>query len=228
MGEETSGIKSIEGKREKTSLNLLTYHLDSLSKLANERKVTMTAIMDEATADVLAKYRNTADIDRMLQETSNYLFERDISRVKDMLGDKAEKFSAYQIIHLWNKLKDTVDRTRTFEALLLIDALKALEEANRILENASIVRDSQFKGYNEFRIGNDLKAVQTPLQIEYISSKIGAVAFAKLQTQRPNIFPKPTALTDEKEQANVKIDEAELAEKPDCELTEAESNALFA
>ncbi len=208
MANIISDIKSIEGKREKTSVNLLKLNLDSLSELSNERTVTMTSLIDESIADLLTKYRNTSDIDRMIQATSNYLFERDLTTVKTMLGNKAGGYSAYQVTYMWQKLKDDADRRRTFEALELTEPSKAIQEVDRILEKARTA-----KGYNEYTIANEMRAVQTPLQIAYLASKIGADALAKLREQRPAVFPTPTSTNSESAKTEDSSNAAELDSK---------------
>lgn len=196
---KNSDIKSVEGKHVKTSVSLLQINFHSFSKLANEKKLSASAAMDEAVADWVAKYRNMGEIDRLLQETDNYIFARDLTKVAAIIDKpKAANFSAYQLSYLYRKLKDEKDRTRTFEALGLTDALRAFQEVDRILQKATIVNaDGTFKAYNEYTIANELKAVQTPVQIEYLESKIGADALIKLKTQRPNVFPKVLSLSEE-------------------------------
>lgn len=190
-------IKPTEGRREKTSLNLLKINSDSLSKIANERKITQTMAVDEAISEWVAKATNTTDIDSMIKETNGFLFERDLSVVKAMLANKVNKFGAYQIAHLYRKLKDKDDRVRVFQALGLVEPLKAIDEVNRILEKASDFNGSNFKGYVYFTLANEIRAELTHVQAEYLNMKIGIEAFEKLKERRPNIFPKLTCFTGE-------------------------------
>lgn len=197
---KTGEIKPTENRRVKTSFNLLKIKLDAASKICTEIAITQTAAIDEALSDWIAKMTNTTDIDNAIAKTNNYIFQRDLEILKSHLPKtKIEKFSAFQIAHIYSKLKDNDDRIRSFEALGLTDQLKQMDAMNRELEKASIFKDSTFKGYNSFTLANELRAELTPLQQEYLNFKIGNDAYEALKKQRPNIFPKTANQATEKE-----------------------------
>jgi hypothetical protein len=201
MEKASSGeMKPTAGRRMKTSFNLLQNNLTSLSKIAKERKITQTMAIEEAIEKWIGEMTNTVDIDHAIAETNGFIFNRDLAVMKARLGDKVSKFGAVQIVSLYKKLKDENDRKRVFEALGLNDALNQIAAANSAFEQAAIFKDSQLVSYNEFTFANQLKAVQTPLQVEYIMSQISTDAFEKLKKLRPDIFLKESAIDEESEQ----------------------------
>jgi hypothetical protein len=88
---KTEITQPIEGKRMRTSLNLQQIHIDGLSKIAKDQKITLTAMMDKALTIALSVFNNTSEIDLMLRETNGYIFKRDLERVKGYLSTLMKK-----------------------------------------------------------------------------------------------------------------------------------------
>jgi hypothetical protein len=190
---QTVEIKPTENRRKKTSFNLLQKNIENFSRCATARGITQTEAMDEAMTNWIAEMTNTSDIEQMIAKTNGFIFERNLDTVKAMLESKIAKFGAFKTAYLYGRLKDKDDRSRVFAVLGLGDALKQIDEMNRILEKSSIFKGSEFTGYNEFTVSNELKAILTPLQAEYLKDKLGVEAFNKLKVQRPSVFSNETA-----------------------------------
>ncbi len=198
---EVETVAPTENRRKKTSYNIQETQLDELAKIVVSRKLTLTAITDEAYADYIAKTNNTTEIDQMLKETNGFWFERSLFTVKQMMPTKkVEKLVPYQKAYLYCHLKDGADRERVFEELGLGEELKEINAINVNLQKASIFKDNDLKGYNLHIIANDLRAKPTTLQAEYLNMKIGNDAFAKLKKRRPDLFPEINAFTGDDEE----------------------------
>jgi len=188
--QEISLVKPIENRRLRTTLNLLKTHTDGLSKIAQDQNITLTAMMDKALTIALSIFNNTSEIDLMLRETSGYLFNRDLERVKSCLSALIEKgMTPTQKAYLYCNLKDTSDRHRVFAALSLNEALQQIEAINGTLDKAARFNGDQFLGFNLYTIANELRAPMTILQLEYLTLKLGNEAIAKLQERIPEKFP---------------------------------------
>lgn len=199
---QTETVSPTENRRKKTSLNILVNQLDESAKIAASRKLTLTAITDEAFADYIAKVNNVSEIDKMLQETNGFWFSRDLARVSQTLdAGKVGKLVPYQKAYLYQHLKDGEDRTKVFEHLGLDDELKQINAINEKLQEASIFKDNVLQGYNLYKIALNLRAKLTPLQIEYLQMKLGNDASVKLNERRPDLFPELDAFTGDDEEA---------------------------
>lgn len=191
MEEETEIIEPTEGKRLPTTLKLLKSHVDGLSEIADARDLTKTAIIDEALSIAISKFNDTTFIDQMLRETSNFWFNRDLERVKQLMPiEKAKSLSPYQKAYLNFKLKDRADRQRVFEALSLVTELDQINTMNVVLEKASKLQDGKLLGFNVNRIAHEIRAKLTPLQVQYLRMKLGSESINKLQQLTINRFPK--------------------------------------
>lgn len=190
---ELETVAPTENRRMKSSLNMLQITNEGLAEIGLAQKLTLTAMIDEACADYIAKKNNTSQIDTMVKETNGFWFERDLDRVKALLPiDSVKRLLPYQIACLCFSLKDQKDRERTFGALNLSEELQIIDGMNRELEKASIIQNGELKGYNLHLLSHELKAKLLPLESAYLKLKIGKDAFAKLQERRPDLCPKPT------------------------------------
>lgn len=195
---ELDTVSPTENRRIKTSFNLQKTQLEGLAKISEIQKVTVTAMLDEAIADFLAKKSNTQEIDQMLRQTNGFWFERSLETVKTLLPkQKIEKLLPYAKAYLYFNLKDNADRERVFEALALSEELKEINAVNVILGKASMYKGDELKSYNLHIVANELRANLTPLQQDYLSLKIGKDAFAKLKERRPEMFPEPKMFSEE-------------------------------
>lgn len=183
-------VKPIESKRIRTSLNLQQIHVDGLSKIAKDQKITLTAMMDKALTTALSVFNDTSDIDRMLRETNGYIFNRDLYQVTKFIpAENAKNFPPYKKAYLYCNLKDAADRQRVFNHLALDAPLQEIDAINIILDKAARFNGDQFIGYNVHEIANELRAPMTILQFEYLQLKLGNEAIAKLQERIPDKFP---------------------------------------
>lgn len=189
-------IAPLEEKRVKTTVNLKQIHVDGLNKIAVAKAMTQTAIIDEAITVALSKFNDTTSIDKMLEDTNGFLFNRDIDRVLQMLPiEVAKKLAPSQLAYLYVGLKDSADRQRVFSALSLSNALDDINEINRCLETASKFIDGKLAGYNLSTLANQLKAKLSPLQKEYLLKKIGQSAFEALKERRQDLFLEKSVFT---------------------------------
>lgn len=194
---EKNLVPPIEEKRVRTTLNLSKTNIDGLSKIATAKKVTLTAMMDEAISTALSVFNDTTLIDRMLRETNGYIFNRDLDAVKQKLnGDIIQKLTPFQKAYLYTHLKDANDALRVFEALGFSEDLDEINVVNSILEKASKFRDQQFIGYSIPMLANETKAALSVLQAEYLQAKIGIEAIAKLKEWRPDLFQAESAFIE--------------------------------
>jgi hypothetical protein len=199
MEKETEIVEPAEGKRLRTSLNLLKTHVDGLSEIADARNptVTKTAIMDEALSIALSKFNDTTFIDQMVAETNDFWFNRNLERVKQLMPiEKAKNLSPYQKAYLNFKLKDSADRQRTFEALGLVTELDQITTMNEFLEKASKFKDGKLLGFNINQIAHEIRAKLTPLQVQYLTMKLGLESINKLRQLTISKFPKIEIFTE--------------------------------
>ena len=191
MENETEIIEPTEGKRLPTCLKLLKSHVDGLSEIADARGLTKTAIIDQALSVAISNFNDTTFIDQMLAETKNFWFTRDLERVKQLMPlEKAKNLSPYQKAYLNFKLKDLADRQRVFEALSLVTELDQISTMNAVLEKASKLQDGRLLGFNINKIAHEIRAKLTPLQVQYLTLKLGSETIEKLQQLTINKFPK--------------------------------------
>lgn len=200
METKTELIEPTEEKRVRTSLNLLKTHVDGLSEVADARNPpkTKTAIMDEALSIALGKFNEIAFIDQMLAETGNFFFNRDLERVKRTIPiEKVKTLTPYQKAYLHFKLKDPADRQRVFEALGLVTELDQINTMNEMLEKASKFKDGKLLGYNFNKIAHEIRAKLTPIQVKYLTLKLGSETIEKLKQFTLNKFPKTDIFKEE-------------------------------
>jgi hypothetical protein len=193
-------IEPTEGKRLRTTLSLLKTHVDGLSEIADARNpaMTKTAIMDEALSLALSKFNDTTFIDQMLMQTNDFWFNRDLERVKQIISiEKAKTLTPYQKAYLHFKLKDPADRQRVFEVLGLVTELDQINTMNDILEKASKFKYGKLLGYNFNKIAHDIRAKLTPLQVKYLTLKLGSETIEKLKIYTLNKFPKSDIFSKE-------------------------------
>lgn len=211
-------IAPIEEKRFKTTVNLKQINVDELDKIAVAKGMTQTAIIDEAISVAISKFNDTTSIDKMLVETNGFLFNRDLNRVLQMLPvEVVKKLSPSQLAYLYVGLKDSADRQRVFSAISLVNALDDINEVNRCLEAASKFIEGKLTGYNLSTLANQLKAVLSPLQKEYLLKKIGQTAFDALKEKRQEIFVEKSVF------AKTPIAEASVDLFPEEETTDDET-----
>lgn len=183
-------IEPVEDKRTRTTLNLRKTHLDGLSKIAKDQGTTVTAIIDKTLTFGLSVFNSTSDIDAMLSQTNGYIFNRDLERVLSILSvEKAKDMTPYQKAYLYCKLKDMADRQRVFTALKLEAPIEEIDAMNTVLDKAARFNGEQCMGYNVHALANEIRAVLTILQLEYLQLKLGSEAIEKLRQRIPEKFP---------------------------------------
>jgi hypothetical protein len=189
---ETEIVEPTEGKRMRTSFNILTTQVDALAEIAEAKNLTKTALIDEALATYLSEVNKTTKIDGMLATTNSFLFSRDLERVKELLSpDEAKKLLPPQKVYLYSKLKDVTDRQRVFEALGLITDLDEINTINMLLEKASKFKDGKLLGYNLNMLAHHIRAKLTPLQEKHLALKLGTDSIKKLKRHIIDKFPQP-------------------------------------
>jgi len=199
-------IEPIEGKRQRTTVNLLQTDVDALSEIAESKDLTKTHIIDTALSLAMSKFNETTTIDQMLKQTNNFWFNRDLDIVKQILPpEQAKTLTPHQKAYLYVNLRDSTDRQKVFEALDLLNDLDQINAMNLILEKASKFQDGQLLGYNINIIANEIRAKITPLQRKYCQFKLGSENLAKLEALTVDKFPKP-AIFKEKESKSPEIE----------------------
>jgi hypothetical protein len=199
--ENQTFIKPLEEATSRTTLILRQSIRDGVSKYAFAQKMTLADVIDELLSIGLSKANDTTAIDQMDGQTNNFIFSRDIARVKKLLPPEiAKKFLPYQIAYLYTKTKDPSDAEKLFAALQLEDKIDEISEVNRVLETASkFGKEGQLLGYNFATLANMQKARLSLLQSEYLALKIGQEACNNIQARRPDLFPKPNVFSDDAE-----------------------------
>ena len=188
---ETEIAEPTEGKRLRTTLNLLKTQVDALSEIADAKNLTKTAIIDEALSIALSKLNDTTQIDQAIASSNSFWFSRDLERIKQSLpSEEAKKLSPQQKVYLYSKLKDVADQLRVFEALGLITDLDEINTINMLLEKVSKFQDGRLLGYNLPMLSQNIRAKLTPLQEKYLSSKLGIGSMNKLKQHIIGKFPK--------------------------------------
>lgn len=194
---ETEIAEPTEGKRMRTSFNILTTQVDALSEIADAKNLTKTTLIDEALTTYLSEVNKTTKIDEMLATTNSFLFSRDLERVKEFLSpDEAKKLLPPQKVYLYTKLKDVTDRQRVFEALGLITSLDEINTMNAMLEKVSKFQDGRLLGFNLNMLAHNIRAKLTPLQEKYLALKLGTASINKLKQHIINKFPQPQIFKD--------------------------------
>ena len=190
---ETEIVEPTEGKRIRTSLNLLMTQVDALSEIADAKNLTKTAIIDEALSIALSKFNDTTQIDQAIACSNSFWFSRDLERVKQSLPyEEAKKLSPSQKVYLYSKLKDAADQQRVFEALGLITDLDEINTINMMLQKVSKFQDGRLLGYNLPMLSQSIRAKLTPLQEKYLASKLGTESMNKLKQHINDKFSKST------------------------------------
>lgn len=181
-----------EEKRLHTSLNLLESQTNALSKIAETRNMSKTAIMDEVIRTYLSKENETTQIDQMLSATNGFWFNRDLERTKQLLTpEKAKLLLPEQTVYLYLKLRDAADRNRVFEALGLNDVLMEFNTVNKWLEEVSNFKDERLVGYNLDMLAHKVHAKLTQTQELYLAAKLGKSSMEKLRKHIIEKFPHP-------------------------------------
>jgi hypothetical protein len=193
----------------RTTLNIKNSNLQALARIGTCKKLTLTAMTNEALKDYSGKMNNVQQIDAMIRETNGFWFKRAIDQVLKMLPiDTAKIMLPYQIAYLYCNLKDTADRDCVFSALKLTDELQQINAYNGLLQKASQFDGEKLKGYNIYQLAVDVKAKLTPLQYEYLTLKIGSDSMEQLRERRPEIFP-DDILPDESQKEETATEETE-------------------
>jgi hypothetical protein len=187
-----------EGKRIRTTLNLLRTQIEELSEIADAKNLTKTAIIDEALSIALSKLNDTTQIDQAIASSNSFWFNRDLERVKQILPpEEAKKLSPHHKVHLYSKLKDAIDQQHVFEALGLITDLDEINTINAMLEKASKFQDGRLLGYNLNMLAHNIRAKLTLLQEIYLAFKLGMEAMNKLRQLATDKFPKLQIFTEQ-------------------------------
>lgn len=184
-------VEPITEHRSRTTNDFKDSDLEFFSKVATERNVSRVALMDEAFSDFQKKVNCTADIDRMLAETSGYWVERDLAKVKTLMPTECKTMPAFKKAYLFLKLKDTADRKRVFNALKLDEDFDEVQETQKILDIASKRnQEGVLINYSIPSIANEIRSDLKPVAVEYLQLKLGQKALNIIRERTRDKFPK--------------------------------------